>query len=112
MVGTDPAGPFTTEPERVMPPASGEIQYTGKLHLLGDQLVYLATALRNEDGAFVGDLTDSQPVTIGQDGRLSIEAQSPTNPTSDSRMTDSLLAPRSMGAGRSGHGRDPLVTDA
>ena len=80
VVGADPTGPFTTEPERVMHAASGETHYAGKLHPVGDQLVYLATALRDEHGAFVGDLTDPQPVTIGHDGRLSIEAQSPTNP--------------------------------
>jgi beta-fructofuranosidase len=80
VVGADPTGPFTTEPERVTHTASDETHYAGKLHAVGDQLVYLATTLRDEHGAFVGDLTDPQPVTVGADGRLSIEAPSPTNP--------------------------------
>ena len=69
-VGTGPTGPFTTEPEQVTPATSGETHYAGKLHLVGDQVVYLATRLRDREGGFVGDLTDPQPMTTGQGGQL------------------------------------------
>jgi beta-fructofuranosidase len=79
VVGTEPTGPFSTEPERLAPATSGETHYAGKLHRLGDQLMYLATVLHDRQGAFVGDLSNPQPVTIGHDGRLIME-ESPTNP--------------------------------
>ena len=47
VVGADPTGPFTTEPVRIGPP-SGETHYAGKLHVLDDQLVYLATTLHDK----------------------------------------------------------------
>ena len=79
-VGAEPTGPFTTEPRSIATPDSGETHYAGKLHQLGDQLIYLATVLHDEHGAFVGDLTDPQPVTIGHGGRLIIGEQPPTSP--------------------------------
>ena len=51
VVGADPTGPFTTEPEPVTHTASDETHYAGKLHPLGDQLVYLATVLHDDRGA-------------------------------------------------------------
>jgi beta-fructofuranosidase len=80
VVGTGPTGPFTTDPEPVATPRSARTCYAGKLHLLGDQLVYLATVLDDDRGSFVGDLTDPHPVRIENGRHLIIEEQSPTNP--------------------------------
>jgi beta-fructofuranosidase len=71
VTGTGPTGPFTTDPT-VLAAADGTIEYAGKLHRHGKQLVYMATVLHDDCGAMVGDLADPRPVVIAEDGRLAV----------------------------------------
>jgi beta-fructofuranosidase len=83
VVGAGPTGPFTTDPEPVPPPIPARMCYAGKLHLLGDQLVYLTTVLQDDRGRFVGDLTDPHPARVEEGRHLIVGEQSVSEPASD-----------------------------
>jgi beta-fructofuranosidase len=72
VIGTSPTGPYTTPPRSLAPPGDDRVHYAGKLHLVDGRLCYLATVAEDARGAFVGDLSDPYPVSVGRDGDLTI----------------------------------------
>lgn len=70
LVGDGPDGPFRQIGEGVIEADRDGRTYAGRLHRLGDDLVFLAWNRIGPDGRFVGTINDPRRVRILDDGRL------------------------------------------